>query len=136
MSSAGNPISTIAGGIGDILASGDFSRAASIDEQAARYEAESTKLQEFAANREIFSGLGAQQSVAGGGNLRTAGSVTDILRNTVSAGSLRKGQIAVQGAINEANFEQMAAGASAQATTSLASGIGGTVGGIASLFAG
>lgn len=128
MSGIGSAISQGIGGIGDIIASGDYAKEQQLFENDVQFEKESVALQQYAANKQIYTGLGGERAAFGGAGLKTAGTALDVLRNTVQLGNLRKSQIAVQGAINEANFQAEAAGAGAQATTSMFSGAGAILG--------
>lgn len=130
---AGSAISSIGGGIADLFASGDYAKEASIYGEDVTLSKESTALKEYVANKQIMAGYGGQVGGYAGGNLQTAGTALDALRETAQLGAIHKGQISVQGQIEANNFAEEQAAANSQATTSLISGITGIASGGANL---
>lgn len=125
-------IGSIIGGVGDMFASSDYSKAASLYRQDIALAKESTALKEAAANRAIFQSMGKTRTEVGGSNFKLGGSFGAILRSSVTQASQYKGQIQIQGAIEENSYAAQAAAADAQATQQLFAGISGITSGLVS----
>lgn len=127
---------SIIGGIGDIFASQDYGKAASLAVNAEQFSAESTALQEYVLNKQIRTGMGSERAAYAGANLKTSGSAIDVLRNTAQLGSLRKSQIQVQGQINELGYQEQALGLESQQSAATAGAISGFTSGIGEMAMG
>jgi hypothetical protein len=141
-------IGSIGSGIGDLFsASGDqaeanaYGEAATIATQNAELEVQSTKIQEAQSNRQVYQTLGAQESGVAAGGFAETGSAKALFQNSAQQGALQKQVLEVQGTINENAYtaaadaykgQQQAAIAASEAAQ--ASGVGGILGGIASIF--
>lgn len=127
-------VGDIISGIGDLFASGSYGQAASLEGNIAEMEKESGALQQYALNRQIYTGLGSEATGAAGGNLKTSGSALASLRNTVQIGNLRKAQTSLntQIAVTGAELQQQLYGA--QQTNAIFGGVGDIVGGLTSMM--
>lgn len=134
MSGIGSGISSIFGGIGDLFAASGYAKAAGLSKKNAEYVKLSTGIQETAATRQNYQVMGATTAAAGANNLSLSGSAMDVLKSNAQQGSLQKNLIALQGEIDMQGWLEKAAMDSAQAAAKTASGIGGIIGGIFSIF--
>lgn len=154
LGSAGG-IGAIAGGVGDLfggifgdIAAGDqatgykaegaaYRTAQTYAQQNAVISQEAGDIKEEQAKRQIFKVLGAQSAEYSGAGLTSGGSAQEVMRDSVSQGSLEKAIINEQTQINvtgykeqAAQFGGMAAAADAAASAAKAAGTGDLLGGI------
>jgi hypothetical protein len=149
-------IGSIVGGIGSFIGGEEtaqadqdeaaaFQTAAQYAELNAYFSAESGGLQNLAEARKMQSVQGTQAAAAGANGLHIAGSVSDIMKDSMSQGFLQQGAIGLQTMINVVGFQgqaasdegmaQMAQAAASAAQTSGAFGLfGGLLGGIGKIF--
>lgn len=123
-------ISSIFGAIGDLSEAGAYKKAATIADQNAALEAESTSIQQSQESRKVFQTLGAQASQVAGAGLTAGGSSLDVLRSSVQQGSLQKQLIGLQGAVQENSFKQEASAYQGMEGAANAAAGGGILGGI------
>lgn len=129
-------VGSIIGGVGDLEAASDYGKEASLYGNDIEFAKESTALKQTAANRSIFQTMGAERAQEGGAGFKASGSALDLLRSSATQAAQYKGQIAVQGAIEEANFAAEQAGAQAQQTSQEFGAAAGIAGGAADLLVG
>lgn len=128
-------IGSIISGVGDLFASSSYGKAASLYGNDIEFAKESTALKQVAANRQIFQTMGATRAEVGGSGLKAAGSALDILRSSAQQASQFKGQIAVQGAIDENHFAAEQASAEGMQTVTEFSGAAAIAGGLTNMGA-
>lgn len=129
----GGGISGLFSGVSSLFAAGSFGQAANIYGQDIQLSKESTALKEYVATHEAFAGMGATRAAYGAAGLKTSGSALDVLGESAKLASLNKSQISIQGAIEQNDFLLKQQAAKSQETSSIIGGIGGIVGGAASI---
>lgn len=134
MSGIGSGISSIFGGIGDLAAAGDYSKAAKLAEQNAHIAKVSTDIQEAQQRRQQYQIIGGVEAAAGANNLSLSGSAMDVMRSNIQQITLNKSLVGEQGLIEQNAWKEKAAADQAMAAASQAAGIGGILGGVASIF--
>lgn len=105
---AGSAISDLFGAAGDASEAKAYGQASAFAKQNAQVSAESTALQQYQAQRQVYQITGAGQAAAAGNGLTGGGSAQDILRSSVQQGALQKQVIANQGIINENSYLEQA----------------------------
>lgn len=129
-SSAGGAVSDIFGAVGDFDEAKGYKTAAKLSTENAATAAQSTQIQEMAAQRQAFQTIGGQVSDVAGAGLKEGGSATELLRSSQQQASLQKQLIADQGQINVRGYQEQAAADKAQAEAKESGGIGGLIGGV------
>lgn len=140
-------IAGIIGGVGGLFeglfgAAGNHAEANSYREAAGYANQNATISQEAGdikleqTGRQIYKTLGAQAAGYAGAGLTSGGSAQDVLRSSVSQGSLEKAIVNEQTAINVTGYKAQAAQFSGMATAADAAAGGDLIGGIAKLALG
>lgn len=98
--------------------------------EAAAITHRATGIQQMQLARKLYSVQGDAVSAAGASNLKSTGSVLDILAANAQQGALSRALLTEQGRIEEASYAGQAAQAEAQASASKSGGTGGLIGGV------
>lgn len=125
----GGGISTVFGAVGSLSSAKGYKKAAGFADQEARISEESTRLQQFQQQRDLYRTLGGQQADIAGAGLANSGSALDIMRSSASQGSLAKQLVGMQGAIQTSGYQAEAESYRTMASASKKSGIGGLISG-------
>lgn len=93
---------------GDLAESSNYDLAATLAEANEAFTAQSTRIQQSQADRQIQASLGSTRADVAGAGFAAGGSAGDLLRDSASQGALAKGTLAQQGVITEAGYEEQA----------------------------
>src|SRR6185312_13200510 len=93
---------------GDLAEASNYDLAAGLAEANKAYTEQSTRLQQFQTDRQIYQAMGATRAGAAGAGFAAGGSAGDLLRDSASQGALAKATLAQQGVITEAGYEEQA----------------------------
>ncbi len=93
---------------GDITEAQNYTTAAGLARQNSEFTAQSTKLQELTADRQIYQGIGTERAEVGGAGFQQSGSAVDLLRSSAQQGALQKEVISQQGLMTEAGYNEQA----------------------------
>jgi hypothetical protein len=111
----GSAVSDIFAAEGDRLkAQGDqfeqerYQDAAALAEQNAQFTAQSTAIQQAAADRQLYGALGRTTSEVAGAGFSMSGSALDLLREGAQQGATAKAVLGQQGLITEAGYQEQA----------------------------
>lgn len=124
----------IIGALGDFAEGSAYGKAAQYADINAGIAAEQGRIKEAQTQRQIFQVEGQQTAGYAGAGLAQTGTALDVMRNTVQQGALQKAIVAEQTNINVTGYEQQAAQFKGLQSASNAAGVGGLIGGIASIF--
>lgn len=153
----GGAISGIFGGVGALQTASGYKAAASLyGQQAGLYgqavdasnqqgqiAQAASQITEMQSQRQIYQAIGGQKADVAGSGLAASGSALDLLRSSTSQGNLTMGLLHEQGAITQEGYKEQGLSyqamqgaalasqqtATAQASASKSSGIGGILGG-------
>jgi hypothetical protein len=136
-------ITDLFGGAGDLFqAQGDqtaanlLNQAAQVGQQEETLEGVSGKIQQQAEARQIYMAGGQNVAAAAGGNLATAGSALNLLRNTRQQGALQQQLTGVQTGIQQEGTQMQVLGVEAEAAQAEAAAQAATMGGIGGILGG
>jgi hypothetical protein len=107
-----------------------YGTAATLAKQNAQIAQESGNIKEEQTQRQIYKTLGAQQAQYGAAGLTGGGSAQEVLRSSVSQGSLEKAIVNEQTQINVTGYEAQAAQFKGMQGAAKAASGGGLLGGI------
>jgi hypothetical protein len=131
----GDLFSGIASGIGDFAEGSAYKAAeryalinANVAQEAGDIKMEQTK-------RQIFKVIGAQKAEYAAAGLTGGGSAQEVLRSSISQGSLEKAIVNAQTQINVTGYKEQAAQFGGMATAADAAGAGSIIGGVANFAA-
>jgi hypothetical protein len=93
---------------GDYAEAVNYNIAANFANQEAAFTKQSTAIQEFQAQRNLYQSLGSTEAQVAGAGFAAAGSGLDILRDSASQGALQQAIIERQGLITEAGYKEQA----------------------------
>lgn len=137
----GSGVADLFGAAGDTAEANAYKEAATLANQNAELEQQSTAIQTAQANRQIYQTLGAQETGVAGGGFAETGSARALFMNSAAQGALQKQVLEVQGGINVNAYKEAAAAYTGQQQAAIAAsqagvagGIGGILGGIGGLF--
>lgn len=91
---------------GDAAEATAYGQASKYALQNAEISKQSTKLQEFQTQRQVYQTIGAGQAAAGNNGVTGGGSAQDIMRSSAGQGALVNQVIGEQGIINETAYEE------------------------------
>ena len=126
----GDLFSGIFAGLGDYAEGKAYSQAAKYAKQNAVVSEEAGQIKSFQTERAIYRTLGAQKAQYAGAGLTESGSAQDVLRSSISQGSLEKAIVNEQTQINVTGYEEQAAQFKGMATAAKEAGTGDIIGGI------
>lgn len=121
----GSAASSIFGAAGSAASAKGLSKAAVFAGQNAEIAAQSTRIQQTMAQRQITQTLGGQRADVAGSGLAASGSALDLMRDSAQQGALTKQLISAQGAISVNGYQAEQASYEAQASAAKASSAGG-----------
>lgn len=127
---AGDLFGGIFGAMGDMAEAKAYKTAAKFSLQNAQISQEAGAIKLEQTNRNVFKTLGAQKAQYAGAGLANSGSAQDVLRSSVSQGSLEKAIVNEQTQINVTGYESQAAQFQGMASAASAAGKGSLLGGI------
>lgn len=126
----GGAVQSIFGAMGDFAEAKSYKKAEDLATQNAGIANESTRIQQFQAQRNIYQTIGKQQAQVAGAGLASSGSALDLLRSSQQQGELTRQLIGTQGLIQQQGFLQEANAYGGMASAASAAGNGGLFGGI------
>lgn len=127
-------IGGIFGAVGDFAEASAYGTAAKYAGQNATIAGEEGKIKLLQTQRKISQTLGAQSAQYAGAGLKMSGSAVDVHANSMQQGALEKGIVQEQTQINVSGYLEQEAQFKGMQTAANAAGVGGIIGGIASIF--
>lgn len=85
-----------------------YRHAGDLADQNARFSSESTAIQAFQTERQLYQGLGGIEAAVGGSGMADSGSALDILRSSAQQGALQEAVLKRQGLITEQGYKEQA----------------------------
>ena len=85
-----------------------YRHAGDLADQNARFTSESTAIQAFQTERQLYQGLGGIEAAVGGSGLADSGSALDLLRSSAQQGALQEAVLKRQGLITEQGYKEQA----------------------------
>lgn len=85
-----------------------YRHAGDLADQNARFTAESTAIQAFQTERQVYQGLGSIEAAVAGSGGADSGSALDILRSSAQQGALQEAVLQRQGLISEQGYKEQA----------------------------
>ncbi len=125
----GGGISSVFGALGDLSSAKGYKKAAAYSDLNAGLARESTAIQQYQQQRDLYQTIGGQQADLAGAGLGASGSALDLIRSSMAQGSLAKQLIGLQGEITATGYKAEAASYSSMASSAKKSGIGGLISG-------
>jgi hypothetical protein len=93
---------------GDIAEAQNYDLAANLANENAAYTAQSTRIQQYQQQRQETQTIGSQKAAVSGAGFGEGGSAFYLMKSSANQGALASGVIGMQGAINEAGYQEQA----------------------------
>lgn len=93
---------------GDIAEANNYDLAGNLANENAAFTEQSTRIQQQQQQRQETQTIGGQKAAEGGAGFSSGGSAFYLMRDSANQGALSSGVIGMQGAINEAGYNEQA----------------------------